>query len=57
MAYDGIVIRSNSAGSPRPLNQAGKQMVVFERLEPPGSDAHAFRRGAYLFDGAVHATD
>jgi prolycopene isomerase len=37
------------------LSKAGKKVLVVERLDGPGGYAHAFRRGPYIFDPAIHA--
>src|SRR6202008_1460016 len=36
------------------LARAGKHVLVCERHDRPGGYAHAFRRGPYTFDSAVH---
>ena len=54
--YDAIVIGSGIGGltAAALLARAGKQVLVCERHDRPGGYAHAFRRGSYLFDSAVH---
>jgi prolycopene isomerase len=36
------------------LARSGRAVLVVERHDRPGGYAHAFRRGRYLFDSAVH---
>lgn len=38
------------------LARAGLRVLAVDRLDGPGGSAHAFRRGPYLFDPAVHFT-
>jgi prolycopene isomerase len=38
------------------LAHAGRSVLVVERADGPGGCAHAFRRGPYLFDPAIHVT-
>lgn len=55
--YDCIVIGSGLGGlsSAAFLAKAGKSVLLVERLDGPGGYAHAFKRGDYVFDPAVHA--
>lgn len=57
-AYDAIVIGAGLGGVSAGafLAKAGKKVLVVDRLDGPGGYAHAFRRGPYLFDPAIHAT-
>ena len=54
--YDAIVVGSGLGGlaCAALLARAGKPVLVVERHDRPGGYAHAFRRGGYLFDSAVH---
>ena len=54
--YDAIVVGAGVAGltSAALLSRAGREVLVVERHDRVGGYAHAFRRGPYLFDSAVH---
>ena len=56
-SYDVVVVGAGLGGLAAGafLSKAGKSVLVVERLPGPGGYAHSFRRGAYLFDPAVHA--
>jgi phytoene desaturase len=54
--YDAIVVGGGLGGlsCAALLAHSGKRVLVCERHDRPGGYAHAFRRGSYLFDSAVH---
>ena len=54
--YDAIVIGSGLGGlsAGAHLARAGQRVLVVERGDGPGGCAHAFRRGDYLIDPAIH---
>ncbi len=56
-SYDCVVVGSGLGGlsSSAFLAKAGQKVLLVERLDGPGGYAHAFRRGEYVFDPAVHA--
>ena len=55
-AYDAIVVGSGIGGltGAALLARAGLSVLVVERHDRVGGYAHAFRRGRFLFDSAVH---
>ena len=55
-AYDVIVVGAGVGGLTVAslLARAGRDVLVVERHDRVGGYAHAFRRGRYLFDSAVH---
>jgi phytoene desaturase len=56
--YDAVVIGAGLGGlsAAACLAKAGRSVLVVERQDGPGGNAHAFRRGPYTFDPAVHVT-
>lgn len=54
--YDAIVVGSGLGGltAASLLARSGQRVLVAERHDRPGGYAHAFRRGPFLFDSAVH---
>jgi prolycopene isomerase len=54
--YDAVVVGSGVAGltAAALLAKSGSSVLVVERHDRVGGYAHAFRRGPYLFDSAVH---
>lgn len=57
-AYDVVVVGTGLAGMSAAacLAAAGKSVLAVEQGAGAGGYAHAFRRGDYLFDPAVHVT-
>jgi prolycopene isomerase len=55
-AYDAIVVGAGVGGLTLAaiLARVGRRVLVVERHDRVGGYAHAFRRGRYLFDSAVH---
>ena len=55
-AYDAIVVGSGIGGltTAALLARAGRSVLVVERHDRPGGYAHAFRRGRFHIDSAVH---
>ena len=58
MDADAVVVGAGFGGlaAGACLAKAGKQVVVIERQQGVGGNGHAFRRGAYTFDPAIHVT-
>ena len=56
--YDVVVVGAGLGGlsTGACLARAGKRVLVVERQDGPGGNAHAFQRGAYTFDPAIHVT-
>jgi phytoene desaturase len=56
--YDVVVVGCGLGGisAAALLARAGVRVLAVERQDGPGGCAHAFRRGPYLFDPAVHFT-
>jgi prolycopene isomerase len=56
--YDVVVVGAGFGGlsAGASLARAGKRVLLVERGEAPGGYGHAFRRGPYTFDPAVHWT-
>ncbi len=54
--YDVIVVGGGMGGisSGAFLAKSGRKVLVLERQDGPGGYAHAFQRGPYIFDPAVH---
>jgi prolycopene isomerase len=54
--YDDVVVGSGIGGlsCAALLARAGRSVLVIERHDRVGGYSHAFRRGRYLFDSAVH---
>src|SRR5262245_40711879 len=54
--YDAIVVGSGLGGltTAALLARAGQDVLVVERHDRVGGYGHAFRRGRYLFDSAIH---
>jgi phytoene desaturase len=57
-SYDAIVVGAGLGGlsAGLALAKAGKSVLVLERQDGPGGNAHAFQRGPYTFDPAIHVT-
>lgn len=57
-SYDAVVIGAGLGGlsTGACLAKAGKKVLLVERQEGVGGNAHAFQRGPYTFDPAIHVT-
>lgn len=57
-SYDVVVVGAGLGGlsAAASLARLGKSVLVVEQHEGPGGYAHAFRRGDYTFDPAIHWT-
>lgn len=57
-SYDAIVVGSGLGGlsTAAILSRKGQKVLVVERQDGPGGNAHAFKRGPYTFDPAIHMT-
>lgn len=57
-SYDAVVVGSGLGGvtAAAVLARAGLSVLLCERNDGPGGLAHAFKRGPYTFDPAVHFT-
>ena len=55
---DAVVIGAGLGGlsAAASLSKLGHSVLVCERQDGPGGAAHAFRRGDYVFDPAVHVS-
>jgi prolycopene isomerase len=56
--YDAVVIGAGLGGlsAGACLARAGKRVLLVERQDGVGGNAHAFKRGSYTFDPAIHLT-
>jgi prolycopene isomerase len=57
-AYDAIVVGGGLGGlsAGACLARSGRHVLLVERQDGVGGNAHAFTRGAYTFDPAIHVT-
>ena len=57
-SYDVVVVGAGLGGlsAAACLAKSGKSVLLVERQDGPGGNAHAFRRGDYTFDPAIHVT-
>ena len=57
-AYDAIVVGAGLGGlsAGAILSRTGKKVLIVDRQDGPGGNAHAFKRGPYTFDPAIHVT-
>ena len=57
-SYDVVVVGTGLGGlsAAACLARAGKSVLAVEQAEEPGGYARPFRRGAYVFDPAIHVT-
>jgi phytoene desaturase len=55
-SYDAAIVGAGLGGlsAGACLAKAGHKVLVVERQDGPGGNAHAFRRGPYTFDPAIH---
>jgi prolycopene isomerase len=56
--YDVVVVGAGLGGlsAAACLAKAGRSVLLVERQDGPGGNAHAFERGEYTFDPAIHVT-
>lgn len=56
--YDAIVVGGGLGGlsAGACLARSGRRVLLVERQDGPGGNAHAFTRGDYVFDPAIHVT-
>jgi prolycopene isomerase len=56
--YDVVVVGAGLGGlsAGACAARAGRRVLVIDRLDGPGGLAHAFTRGPYVFDPAIHTT-
>jgi prolycopene isomerase len=57
-SYDAVVVGAGLGGlsAGACLAKAGKKVLLVERQDGVGGNAHAFQRGDYTFDPAIHVT-
>jgi phytoene desaturase len=57
-SYDVVVVGAGLGGlsAAACLAKTGKSVLLIERQDGPGGNAHAFRHGPYTFDPAIHVT-
>jgi phytoene desaturase len=56
--YDAVIVGAGLGGlsAAACLAKIGKSVLLVERQDGPGGNAHAFTRGPYTFDPAIHIT-
>lgn len=56
--YDAVVVGAGLGGlsAAACLAKTGRSVLLVERQDGPGGNAHAFTRGPYTFDPAIHIT-